>query len=122
MEKGPYPLLKIALSCPRDLLYKRIEKRFDEMIEKGFLQEVNELWQRGYARNLPAMKAVGYRQLFSYLDGDCSLEESIVKAKQESRHYAKRQMTWLRREQNLLWTTMEEAEPVCANFLIREFL
>ncbi|MBF0123827.1 MAG: tRNA (adenosine(37)-N6)-dimethylallyltransferase MiaA [Magnetococcales bacterium] len=92
------PLLRIKLEVNRDLLYQRIEARFDQMILDGLLAEVTQLWQRHYSRQMSAMKAVGYRQLLRHLDGECSLEEAVVEAKRQSRRYAKRQMTWLRHD------------------------
>ncbi|MBF0160451.1 MAG: tRNA (adenosine(37)-N6)-dimethylallyltransferase MiaA [Magnetococcales bacterium] len=93
------PVLKIILSWDRAVLYQRIEQRFDHMMDHGLLDEVTQLWQHDYPRDLPAMKAVGYRQLLSYLDGNISsLDEAISLAKQESRRYAKRQLTWLRHD------------------------
>ncbi|MBF0160186.1 MAG: tRNA (adenosine(37)-N6)-dimethylallyltransferase MiaA [Magnetococcales bacterium] len=102
MEQQPrvQPLLRIRLDVDRALLYRRIESRFDQMMTDGLLEEVRLLWQRHYPRHLPAMKAVGYRQLLAYLDGTMALEEAIADAKQQSRRYAKRQITWLRHDNN----------------------
>ncbi|MBF0155362.1 MAG: tRNA (adenosine(37)-N6)-dimethylallyltransferase MiaA [Magnetococcales bacterium] len=97
------PVLKLAVAWPRDALYARIEQRFDLMLQQGFLQEVASLRRQGFDRNLPAMKAVGYRQLLRHLDGEISLASAVELGKQESRRYAKRQLTWLRREPGLVW-------------------
>ncbi|MBF0214567.1 MAG: tRNA (adenosine(37)-N6)-dimethylallyltransferase MiaA [Magnetococcales bacterium] len=94
----PWRILKLALIPPREILYPRIEARFDRMMAQGLLDEAATLLTHGYDRGLPAMKAVGYRQLFQHLDGEISLEEAIDNAKRESRRYAKRQETWLKRE------------------------
>ena len=96
-------ILKLARLWPREQLYARIDARFEEMMAQGLLAEAEQLLALGYDRTLPAMKAVGYRQLFLYLDGHVSLSEAISLAKRESRRYAKRQMTWLRKEVGLYW-------------------
>ncbi|MBF0417672.1 MAG: tRNA (adenosine(37)-N6)-dimethylallyltransferase MiaA [Magnetococcales bacterium] len=103
----PWRILKLALIPPRAVLYPRIEARFDQMVIHGLLDEARTLLERGCDRTLPAMKAVGYRQLFAFLDGDCTLTEAIEWAKQESRRYAKRQETWLKRESGLTLLTYE---------------
>lgn len=103
----PWPILKLALLPPRTLLYPRIEARFDQMLDRGLLDEARTLLKQGCDRTLPAMKAVGYRQLFEYLDGKHTLAEAIHLAKQESRRYAKRQETWLKREKGLILLTQE---------------
>ncbi|MBF0155258.1 MAG: tRNA (adenosine(37)-N6)-dimethylallyltransferase MiaA [Magnetococcales bacterium] len=94
-------VLKLALDCERQALYQRINHRFEGMMEQGLLEEAASLLRLGYHRELPAMKAVGYRQLFGYLDGTRSLTECVEEAKKASRHYAKRQWTWLRGQANL---------------------
>ena len=98
------PLLKLAL-LPRDrsLLYARIERRFDEMLEAGLVAEVERLFARGdlHAR-LPAMRAVGYRQVWQYLGGQCDYAQMRQRAVAATRQYAKRQLTWLRSEPDLI--------------------
>ncbi|MBF0429172.1 MAG: tRNA (adenosine(37)-N6)-dimethylallyltransferase MiaA, partial [Magnetococcales bacterium] len=90
----PFSILKLAILPGREILYPRIDARFDRMMNEGFLEEAQALIQKGYDRTLPAMKAVGYRQIFQYLDGMVSLEVAVENAKRESRRYAKRQETW----------------------------
>ncbi len=104
----PVDILKLSLEPPREILYQRINARFDQMMAAGFLQEAELLLKQGYDRQLPAMKAVGYRQIFLYLDGLCSLDEAIDKGRRESRRYAKRQETWLKQETNLIRLTEDE--------------
>lgn len=122
-EQPPPPaftILKLARLWPREQLYARIDARFDQMLAQGLLTEARYLLELGYDRTLPAMKAVGYRQIFPYLEGDVSLSEAVEKAKRESRRYAKRQMTWLRREVDLHWLPPEgeaEAMALVAHFL-----
>ncbi|MBF0625773.1 MAG: tRNA (adenosine(37)-N6)-dimethylallyltransferase MiaA [Magnetococcales bacterium] len=96
------PVLKLVLEGPREVLYERIERRMANMMAQGFLDEAAALLARGYARTLPAMKAVGYRQLFRHLDGELTLAEAVELAVRETRRYAKRQLTWLRAERNLV--------------------
>lgn len=88
---------KLVIAPEREPLYAAIGVRFDRMVERGALEEVEALLELGLDPGLPAMRAHGVRELAAYLAGTCSLEEAVAKAKTESRRYAKRQMTWLRR-------------------------
>lgn len=87
----------IALERPREELYDRINRRVDIMMDEGLLDEVKNLHQH---RHLKSLNTVGYKELFSYIDGDCTLEYAINKIKQHSRNYAKRQITWFKNQQN----------------------
>ena len=115
-EQPPPPtfdILKMAPLWPREQLYARINARFEQMLTQGLLEEARQLLALGFDRTLPAMKAVGYRQIFPYLEGKRSLPEAVEDAKRESRRYAKRQMTWLRREAELRWLPpKDEAEAI----------
>ncbi len=104
-ETLPYAITKIAMSTTeRSLLHHRIEARFDEMLEQGFVAEVKKLRARGdLDLNKPAMRAVGYRQVWQYLDGDYSFDEMKLKGVIATRQLAKRQLTWLRSELDLHW-------------------
>ncbi|MBF0192863.1 MAG: tRNA (adenosine(37)-N6)-dimethylallyltransferase MiaA [Magnetococcales bacterium] len=117
----PWRLLKLALIPPRTVLYPRIEARFDQMLQLGLLEEAQALLAQGYDPGLPAMKAVGYRQLFHHLTGAVPLTEAIDHAKRESRRYAKRQETWLKRESGVI---VLSSEPPDAEALahIRRFM
>jgi len=97
---------KFALSLPRDVLYEQINQRFDEMVSFGALEEVRRLRALKLDDDLPAMKAIGVRSLGRYLDGVCSLEAAMQTARQETRNYAKRQMTW-QRNQMVDWEVVE---------------
>ncbi len=115
-EKLPKNVFYLAIERDRQELYERINKRVDEMMNNGFLDEVKELHKK-YDLNT-AMQATGYRQLVQYLKGEISLEEAVEKTKQSHRNYAKRQLTWLRRNKDVIWIKNEsEAEEE-----IREFL
>jgi tRNA dimethylallyltransferase len=98
----------------RELLYARINARFDAMIAGGLLDEVRALRSRGdLDPDLPSLRAVGYRQLWNHLEGECSLEDAIAAARQATRNLAKRQLTWLRADPGIAWvTSLEEADLV----------
>ena len=95
--KRPFSILPLTVDIPRDLLYNRINDRVDQMINAGLLQEAESLYPN---RDLNALKTVGYQEIFDFLDQKIGLDESIAKIKQHTRHYAKRQMTWIRRKES----------------------
>jgi tRNA dimethylallyltransferase len=96
----PFRILEFAIRLPRKELYRRIDERVDIMMDAGLLDEVKSLLPN---QQLNALQTVGYSELFDYLNGKCSLDESIRLIKQNSRHYAKRQITWINRNENLVW-------------------
>ena len=96
----PFQILKIGLELPRNELYQRINNRVDEMIHLGLEAEARALLP---FRNLNALQTVGYRELFSYFDGEISLARAIELIKQNSRHYAKRQLTWFKKDEDIAW-------------------
>lgn len=101
---GPlYHAFVIGLSLPRQVLYERIEKRIDAMIEAGWIDEVQQLLQDGVSTEAQAMKAIGYKELALYLDGQLSLEAASELIKKRTRHFAKRQMTWFKRMPYIRW-------------------
>ena len=101
---GPlYHAFVIGLSLPRQVLYERIEKRIDAMIEAGWINEVQQLLQDGVSPEAQAMKAIGYKELALYLDGQLSLEAASELIKKRTRHFAKRQMTWFKRMPYIRW-------------------
>ena len=101
---GPlYHAFVIGLSLPRQVLYERIEKRIDAMIESGWIDEVQQLLQDGVLPEAQAMKAIGYKELVLYLDGQLSLEAASELIKKRTRHFAKRQMTWFKRMPYIRW-------------------
>lgn len=101
---GPlYHAFVIGLSLPRQVLYERIEKRIDAMIESGWIDEVQQLLQDGVVPEAQAMKAIGYKELVLYLDGQLSLEAASELIKKRTRHFAKRQMTWFKRMPYIRW-------------------
>lgn len=102
-EKGEYKFLYFVLSMDRLKLYDRINKRVDSMIQKGLLEEVKRLKEIGLTSDMQSMKGIGYKELLYYLNGSISFEEAIDKIKQGSRNYAKRQLTWFRRDSRVIW-------------------
>ena len=95
--KRPFSILPLTVDMPRDLLYNRINDRVDEMINAGLLQEAESLYPH---RHLNALQTVGYQEIFDFFDQKIDLDEAIAKIKQHTRHYAKRQMTWIRRKES----------------------
>lgn len=104
-KKAPkqYDVRFFVLDTNREQLYERINLRVDKMIEQGLLNEVQQLIAMGVERTGTAMQAIGYKEMIEYLDGDLSFEEAVEKIKQESRRYAKRQLTWFRRNDEAIW-------------------
>ncbi len=100
LSKRPFEILTIGLNMDREKLYERINLRVDKMIQAGLLDEVKSLAAYRYK---PAMLTVGYSEIFDYLDGNCSQQEAIDKIKQNSRRYAKRQITWFKKYGNTTW-------------------
>ncbi len=104
-ESLPYRVHQFAITpMDRAILHRRIEQRFDKMIEAGFEQEVRALYERGDLHpDLPSIRCVGYRQMWEYLDGQCSLDEAVFRGICATRQLAKRQITWLRSWNELTW-------------------
>lgn len=100
-KESPYEFKYYCLNMDRDKLYERINKRVDIMVDNGLVKEVTELLDMGYHKNLVSMQGIGYKEIVNYLEGKCSLEEAIELVKMESRRYAKRQLTWFRREKSV---------------------
>ena len=96
----PFNILKIGLTRPREELYERINKRVDEMMAEGLLQEAEQFYEH---RKLNTLNTVGYKELYEYMDGNWSLEFAVNMIKQDSRRYAKRQMTWFNRDNEIHW-------------------
>ena len=103
LRQSPYDAEYFGLDMDREVLYDRINRRVDIMMEQGLLSEVEELLKMNIRRDSTAMQAIGYKELVAYIDGKCSLDEAVEKIKQESRRYAKRQLTWFKRNKNIKW-------------------
>lgn len=100
---SPYDFSYFVLNDHRDLLYQRIDQRVDEMIRHGLIEEVKNLKNMGYDRSYVSMQALGYKEILSFLDGEITLEEAIYILKRDTRHFAKRQLTWFKREKEVIW-------------------
>ena len=96
-----FDLFIIATSLPREIVYKRVEERVDLQVERGLVEEVKKLLKKGYKEDLPAMSSLGVKEIIPYIKGEMSLEECTGILKQNTRNYAKRQMTWFRRYANV---------------------
>ena len=107
VKKRSFSIEKIGLTRPRDILYDRINRRVVRMIDAGLVDEVRSLVRY---RSLPALQTVGYREIFSYLDGDISLDRAVELVQRNTRHYAKRQMTWWGRDPEIEWSDLGDAE------------
>ena len=107
-HETPYNLAYFVLNVPRELLYKRIDDRIDEMLKEGLLEEVQKLKDMGYHRGMVSMQGLGYKEILAYLDGEYPLEEAVRILKRDTRHFAKRQLTWFRREKDTIWMNKDE--------------
>ncbi|WP_341302001.1 tRNA (adenosine(37)-N6)-dimethylallyltransferase MiaA [Lysinibacillus sp. FSL H8-0500] len=111
-NRGQVPLYKhviigLGQNMPREMLYERINRRVDIMMEQGLLEEVKGLWQQNI-RGVQSIQAIGYKELYDYLDGKCSLEDAIDSLKQNSRRYAKRQLTYFRNKMDVYFIAVNE--------------
>ena len=106
-EKQRYPFIAFCLTMPRALLYHRIEQRVDVMLANGLIAEVESLLAAGYSRDTIALQSFGYKELIAYLDGECTYMEAISQLKQNTRRFAKRQLTWFRKDTRIEWIDRE---------------
>jgi len=102
-KKSPYDFRYFVLTDDRKVLYDRIEKRIDNMIDEGLVEECKKLKNLGIDKNATSMQGLGYREIFGYLDGEYDLERAIYLIKRNTRHFAKRQLTWFKREKDVIW-------------------
>lgn len=109
-KDSPYDFRYFVLTDNRDVIYERIDKRVDMMMEQGLLDEVKSLKARGYSMDNISMQGLGYKEILAYLDGKYSLEEAIRIIKRDTRHFAKRQLTWFRREKDVIFINKNEYE------------
>ena len=107
-KESPYQFCYFVLNDRRECLYERIDQRVDQMIRNGLVQEVQTLKERGCTKQMVSMQGLGYKEIFSYLGGDCSLEEAVYIIKRDTRHFAKRQLTWFKRERDVIWVQKDE--------------
>lgn len=104
---SPYQFAYFVLNDRRDRLYQRIDERVDIMVANGLVEEVQALRERGCTREMVSMQGLGYKEILSYLNGECTLEEAVYIIKRDTRHFAKRQLTWFRREKEVCWIDKE---------------
>lgn len=102
-KESPYDFTYFVLNDNRERLYARIDERVDKMIADGLVDEVKSLHAQGYTKDMVSMQGLGYKEILKYLDGECTLEEGIYKIKRDTRHFAKRQITWFKRERDVVW-------------------
>lgn len=101
-KESPYNFCYFVLDDDRENLYKRIDKRVDIMIEKGLVDEVKKLVDMGCTKDMVSMQGLGYKEIIVYLNGNCTLEEAVYIIKRDTRHFAKRQLTWFKREKEVI--------------------
>ena len=107
-KESPYAFAYFVLNDERAHLYERINQRVDLMIEEGLVQEVEGLKARGYTRDMVSMQGLGYKEMLDYLDGIYSLEDAVSIIKRDTRHFAKRQITWFKRERDVIWIDKQQ--------------
>ena len=107
-KKSPYAFCYFVLNDDRDKVYDRIEKRIDLMLDAGLIEEVKSLKEKGYHKSMVSMQGLGYKEILSYLDGEITLDEAVYILKRDTRHFAKRQLTWFRREKDVTWVNKPE--------------
>ena len=107
-HESPYNLAYFVLNMPRELLYEIIDLRVDQMMKEGLLEEVSRLKEEGCHRGMVSMQGLGYKEILAYLDGEYPLEEAVRVLKRDTRHFAKRQLTWFRREQEVIWVNKDQ--------------
>lgn len=108
-KESPYALHYYVLTRPREELYRRIDRRVEEMLEKGLVQEVQHLLEEGCSRDMVSMQGLGYKEMIAYLAGEMDLAEATRVLQRDTRHFAKRQLTWFRREE-ARWLVWQEGE------------
>ncbi|MBQ4630658.1 MAG: tRNA (adenosine(37)-N6)-dimethylallyltransferase MiaA [Clostridia bacterium] len=110
-KPSPYNYIYFGISRPRQELYERIDKRVDIMMEQGLLDEVFALWKKGLSEKHTSMQALGYKEFLWYIKGKSTLDESVRILKRDSRHYAKRQLTWFGRNSEMHWLDLSGNKP-----------
>lgn len=106
----PFSCLIVGLTRDRQALYQRIDERVEAQLAKGLVQETQRLLDKGYGRDLGSMKGLGYKQIAGYLQGEYDYAEAVRRLKRDTRHYAKRQLTWFRKEPSVSWLAIDQQE------------
>ena len=107
-KESPYGTRYFVLNDIRSRLYERIDRRVEQMLDMGLVEEVRMLQRRGLTKEMVSMQGLGYKEILDYLDGRCSLEEAVYTLKRDTRHFAKRQLTWFRHEKDVIWVNKNE--------------
>lgn len=108
LKKSPYQLAYFVLNDERQRLYERIDRRVDEMLAKGLIEEVRMLRDMGCTKDMVSMQGLGYKEILRYLDNELSYDEAVYILKRDTRHFAKRQLTWFKREPDVIWLNKPE--------------
>jgi len=108
----PYKVLMIGLNMDRAILYQGINRRTEEMVKKGLLGEVRSLLSKGYDSNIKAMQSIGYRHMVEFIEGRLTWDEAVRTLKRDTRRYAKRQLTWFRKDENVVWESPENVTAI----------
>ncbi len=111
-KQKKYEALWIGLNQPREILYAHINQRTEKMFQQGLIQETKSLLEKGYPQNILKRKGIGYNEVLDYINNKITLEEAIEETKKKTRNYAKRQMTWFRKEKEIKWFQPEEIEKI----------
>ena len=109
-KESPYEFFYYVLNTDRQVLYDRIDRRVDEMVKAGLIDEVQRLKSMGCTRQMVSMQGLGYKEILDYLEDRCTLEEALYVLKRDTRHFAKRQLTWYRRERQVRWLNLPDFE------------
>ncbi len=109
-KESPYNFCYFVLNNKREILYDRINKRIDKMLNEGLIEEVQKLLYEGCTKEMVSMQGLGYKEIISYLQEENTLEEAIYLLKRDTRHFAKRQLTWFKREKDVTWIEKDEYE------------
>lgn len=107
-KQSPYELYYFVLNDDRAKIYERIDMRVEHMLKEGLIEEVQGLLDMGCTREMVSMQGLGYKEIIDYLRGECSLEEAVYLIKRDTRHFAKRQLTWFRRERDVRWVNKSD--------------
>ena len=115
---SPYQFAYFVLQDDRDRIYQKIEERVDLMLSQGLMEEVRALRDMGCTKDMVSMQGLGYKESLSYLEGEITLEEAVYRIKRDTRHFAKRQFTWFRREKDVIWIDKERFDHSSQNILL----
>ena len=115
---SPYQFAYFVLQDDRDRIYQKIEERVDLMLSQGLMEEVRALRDMGCTKDMVSMQGLGYKESLSYLEGEITLEEAVYLIKRDTRHFAKRQFTWFRREKDVIWIDKERFDHSSQNILL----